>query len=163
MKSLKRAMALAVLSVALPATVAAAQKAPDVPAATPDPGKFFLFHASAGASADQVRADLLFCIGQARPILSMRDRYPSGGGLLGGLINGRMADIDRFRMRNAAMRKCMGMFGYDRYLVPEDQWKAIVKKGDIVLGDNQKVDPEVVESMVAFATGPVPAGEKLPK
>jgi hypothetical protein len=127
-----------------------------------DPAKFFLFHME-NVSADQARGDLIYCIEQARPILSMRDRMPSGGGLLGAVINGRMAEIDRFRMRNAAMRKCMGMMGYDRYLVPEDIWKVVVNEGDIVLDDNALVDIDVVERMVAFASGPTPAGERLPR
>ena len=127
-----------------------------------DPAKFFLFHME-NVSADQVRGDLVYCIGQARPIIALRDRMGSSGGLLGAVINARMAEIDRFRMRNAAMRKCMGMIGYDRYLVPEDIWKIVVNEGDIVLDDNALVDIDVVERMVAFASGPKPAGERLPK
>ncbi len=127
-----------------------------------DPAKFFLFHME-NVSADQVRGDLVYCIGQARPIISLRDRMGSGGGLIGAMINARMGEIDRFRMRNAAMRKCMGMIGYDRYLVPEDIWKVVVNEGDIVLDDNALVDIDVVERMVAFASGPKPAGERLPK
>jgi hypothetical protein len=126
-----------------------------------DPAKFFLFHKE-GVTTDQVRGDLVHCISQARPILSMRDRMPSNGGLLGALINGRMAEIDRFRMRNAAMRKCMGMIGYDRYLVPEDIWNPMVAEGDIVVTNDGLVDIDVIERMVAFASGPKPAGEKLP-
>ncbi len=127
-----------------------------------DPAKFFLFHLE-GVSADQVRGDLVYCISQARPIISMRDRMGSTGGLIGAMINARMGEIDRFRMRNAAMRKCMGMMGYDRYLVPEDMWKVVVNEGDIVLDDNALVDIDVIERMVAFASGPKPAGERLPK
>ncbi len=161
MTSMKRTAAFAAVPFALfLAQTAVAQKAPAAEAA--DPAKFFMFHAAQGVSQDQVRGDLVFCVGQARPILSLRDRVPSGGGLLGGLINGRMAEIDRFRMRNAAMRKCMGMFGYDRYQVAEEKWKAMVKGGNMVVDDKDRIDPEVIENMVAFATGPVPAGEKLP-
>ena len=127
-----------------------------------DPAKFFLFHME-GVSADQARGDLVYCITQARPILSMRDRMGNSGGLLGAIINGRMAEIDRFRMRNAAMRKCMGMIAYDRYLVPEDIWKTVVDEGDIVLNDDALVDIDVVERMVAFASGAKPTGERLPK
>lgn len=133
--------------------------AEDIPG---DPAKFFLFHLE-GVTADQARGDLVYCIGQARPIISLRDRMGSTGGLLGAVINARMGEIDRFRMRNAAMRKCMGMIGYDRYLVPEDMWKVVVNEGDIVLDDNALVDIDVVERMVAFASGPKPAGERLPK
>lgn len=125
-----------------------------------DPAKFFLFHKD-GISADQARGDIVYCIGQAAPIISMRDKMGHDG-LLGAMIGARMAEIDRFRMRNAAMRKCMGMIGYDRYLVPEVKWKAIVDDGNIVVNDDSLVDIEVVERMVAFATGPKPEGEKLP-
>ena len=127
-----------------------------------DPAKFFLFHLD-GVAADQARGDLVYCIGQAKPIISLRDRMGSSGGLIGAMINARMGEIDRFRMRNAAMRKCMGMMGYDRYLVPEDMWKVVVNEGDIVLDDDALVDIDVVERMVAFASGPKPAGERLPK
>ncbi len=157
-------VAAAVASLFIGAPVLAADKKPvDVPEEIPgDPAKFFLFHAE-GVSADQARGDLVYCIDQARPMLSLRDRLPSNGGLIGALINGRMAEIDRFRMRNAAMRKCMGMMGYDRYLVPEAVWKVVVDEGDIVLNDSALVDIDVVERMVAFASGPKPAGERLPK
>lgn len=126
-----------------------------------DPAKFFLFSAG-DQSADQFRGDLIYCIDQAKPVLSDRDREPSMG-LLGALINGRMANIDRFRMRNAVMRKCMGMLGYSRYAVSEIEWKRIVKDGDIVVNDKGEVDPAVVENMVAFATGPKPDGKVLPR
>lgn len=127
-----------------------------------DPAKFFLFHAN-GQSADQFRGDLVWCIGMARPIISMRDRMPQQGGLVGALINGRMAEIDRYRMRNAAMRKCMGMQGYDRYQLPQEEWKRLVKDGDIVMDNDGLVDAEVVERMVAFAVAPAPATGKLPQ
>jgi hypothetical protein len=89
-------------------------------------------------------------------------RIPAGGGLIGALINGRMAEIDRLRMRNASMRKCMGMMGYERYQVPQEQWKALVKDGDIVVANGGRVDPEIIENMVDFATGPKPMTERLP-
>jgi hypothetical protein len=163
------ALLCAALTIAASPPVLAADKKADAPKDDAiveeipgDPAKFFLFH-KADTSADQVRGDLVYCIGQARPILSMRDRMGNTGGLLGAIINARMAEIDRFRMRNAAMRKCMGMIGYDRYLVPEDMWKVVVDEGDIVLNDDALVDIDVVERMVAFASGPKPAGERLPK
>jgi hypothetical protein len=160
------AMAVATLSLtATPVMAADSKQAPNAAGGSEipgDPAKFFLFHKD-GVALDQARGDLVYCIGQARPILSMRDRMPSNGGLIGAMINGRMAEIDRFRMRNAAMRKCMGMVGYNRYLVPEDMWKTVVDEGDIVLNDDALVDIDVVERMVAFASGPKPTGERLPK
>lgn len=125
-----------------------------------DPAKFFVFHLD-GVAFETARADYGYCIGQSWRILSLRDKTPSQGGLLGALINGRMAEIDRFRMRNAAMRKCMGLMGYARYAMPESEWKILVKQGDIVVADNNKVDPEVVERLARLASGPTPATERL--
>ncbi|MDF7774356.1 hypothetical protein P1X14_03785 [Sphingomonas sp. AOB5] len=127
---------------------------------TEDPSKFFLFHLD-GVSTEIARADLMYCIGQARPILSMRDRTGGGGGLLGALINGRMAEIDRTRMRNASMRKCMAAHGYARYQLPSTDWKLLVKEGDIVVANNGQTDPEVVDRMAAWASGPTPNSRRL--
>lgn len=139
---------------------AAKQPAPEAEADGNDPAKFFLFHLD-GVSFETARADYGYCIGQSWRILSLRDKMPSQGGLLGALINGRMAQIDRFRMRNAAMRKCMGMLGYARYRIPTDEWKALVKEGDIVVANNNKVDPEVVDRLASYASGPTPTTERL--
>ncbi len=125
-----------------------------------DPAKFFLFH-MAGITPDIARADLTYCIDQTKDILSQRDRMGSGGGLLGSLINGHMANIDSRRMRNASMRKCMNLHGYNRYKVPQLEWKAMVNDGDIVLSKQGGVDPDVIDRMAAFAAGTLPAGERL--
>jgi hypothetical protein len=126
-----------------------------------DPAKFFLFHMT-DVTYEQARADYVFCIQQARPILSLRDKMGnSGGGLLGAMIGARMAEIDRLRMRNAAMRQCMGLIGYARYLVPEPEWKALVNEGDIVVADNGQPDPVVVERLARFASGPAPTTQRL--
>ena len=130
--------------------------------ATPadDPAKFFLFHKE-GTSFDTARADYGYCIGQSWRILSLRDKMPAQGGLLGALINGRMAQIDRFRMRNAAMRKCMGLIGYSRYRVAEGDWDTLVKKGDIVVANNNQVDLEVLDRLARYASGPIPTTGRL--
>jgi hypothetical protein len=126
-----------------------------------DPAKFFLFH-MAGVSYDQARADYVYCIRQAWPILSLRDKMGnSGGGLLGAMIGARMGEIDRLRMRNAAMRQCMGLIGYARYFVPEPEWKVLVNDGDIVVADNGRPDPVVIERLARFASGPVPTTQRL--
>lgn len=125
-----------------------------------DPAKFFLFHGE-GVSFETAKADYSYCIDQSWRILSLRDKMPSGGGLLGAIINSRMAEIDRFRMRNAAMRKCMGLMGYARYKVAEEDWDTLVKKGDIVVANNNEVDFEVLDRLARFASGPVPATERL--
>jgi hypothetical protein len=125
-----------------------------------DPAKFFLFHLD-GVGFETAKADYSYCIDQSKGILSLRDKMPSGGGLLGALINGRMAQIDRFRMRNAAMRKCMGLLGYARYHYPQDEWKILVKEGDIVVDNHNKVDPEVVDRLARYASGPTPTTKRL--
>jgi len=158
-----RFAALAAAAICLmPAAATAAPPAKPAEAAPPadDPAKFFLFHLD-GISFETARADYGYCISQSWRILSLRDKIPSGGGLLGALINGRMAQIDRFRMRNAAMRKCMGLMGYARYRVPEAEWDALVKKGDIVLANNNQVDLEVLDRLARYASGPTPATERL--
>jgi hypothetical protein len=154
------AAAFALTAVSSPLAKEKTAQAEDSVKSEDDPAKFFLFHLP-GVTADQARGDLVFCIGQARPVLSMRDRTGGTGGLLGAMINGRMAEIDRFRMRNAVMRKCMGMMGYDRYAVPQDTWNRIVNEGNIVIDNDGLVDTEVVERMVAFASGPAPVFEKV--
>lgn len=121
-----------------------------------DPSKFFLFHAQ-GISADTARADFSYCIDQVKGITSYRERIGYGGGLLGG----RMAEIDRLRMRNAGMRKCMHLHGYDRYQVPQTEWRRIVNEGDIVLDNKGQIDPDVIKRMAQFAAGPQPAARKL--
>lgn len=139
-----------------------AGKAADAQAAEveEDPAKFFLFHRP-GVATDVARADLTYCIEQVKGIISDRDRYGGGGGLIGALIGARMAEIDRFRMRNAGMRKCMALHGYARYQVPQVEWKKLVKEGDIVLGNDGVVDFEVVDRMATFASGETPAGARL--
>lgn len=146
-----------------PTPAPAAPPAKPAEAAAPeadDPAKFFVFHLE-GVSFETARADYGYCIGQSWRILSLRDKMPSGGGLLGAIINSRMGQIDRFRMRNAAMRKCMGLIGYQRYRIAEDDWDRMVKKGDIVVANNNQVDLEVLDRLARFASGPTPATERL--
>jgi hypothetical protein len=125
-----------------------------------DPSKFFLFHLD-GVSTDVARGDLYYCIRQARSIVSERDRMGGGGGILGAIINGRMAEIDRFRMRTAAMRKCMALHGYARYQVPSAEWNAIVGNGDLVVDNKGHTDLGVLDRLAAWASGPAPTGERL--
>lgn len=139
-------LAIAGLAIATP-SIARSEK-------SDDPSKFFLFHHD-DVSEDVARGDYLYCIKIARTALSPRAKTQSIG-LLEGLINGRFADVDSFRMRNAVMRKCMALHGYRRYAVAENFWNAIVKGGDIVIGNDGKVDPQVVDALSAFASGTKP-------
>lgn len=130
------------------------------PAVQEDPAKFFLFHME-GVAVDVARADLMYCIDQVKDILSLRDKMGSGGGLIGAIINARMGEIDRFRMRNAGMRKCMNLHGYARYQVQQAEWRLMVNDGDIVLNNAMTVDPVVVDRLAVFAAGPQPTGKRL--
>jgi hypothetical protein len=156
----RETLAAALAALLLSAGPAAAQAQP-AGERQDDPAKFFLFHMD-GVSYEQARADYVYCIQQARPILSLRDKMGNaGGGLLGAMIGARMGEIDRLRMRNAAMRRCMGLIGYARYFVPEPEWKLLVNEGDIVLADNGQPDPVVIERLARFASGPVPTTRRL--
>ena len=38
-----------------------------------------------------------------------------------------MEGVETRRMRDAGMRKCMGLYGYDRYRVAEPEWNAMMR------------------------------------
>lgn len=119
-----------------------------------DPAKFFLFHKE-GVTEDGARGDILYCVGQSVSVMSSRAKM-QGVGLLGFIINDRLGDIDTLRMRNAAMRKCMGLHGYQRYAIPEVEWKVFVNHGDIVVANDGKASAQVIDRMAVYASGPKP-------
>lgn len=126
-----------------------------------DPSKFFVFHLE-GVSYQQARSDYIYCVGLAEPIRSQRDLMGNTqGGLLGALVNGRMGEIDRLRMRNAAMRQCMGLIGYHRYAMPEAEWSVMVANGNLVVDDDERVSMAVVERLARYASGPAPTTQRL--
>ena len=119
-----------------------------------DPSKFFWFH-RAGAGAEIVRADIEYCLAQTSTIQARRNQSTGQGGLIGALVEGViysiMEGVETRRMRDAGMRKCMGLYGYDRYRVAEPEWNAMMRA------------PDAVDRLVGYASGPTPTTERLPR
>jgi|CXWL01.1.fsa_nt_gi hypothetical protein len=117
-----------------------------------DPSKFFWFH-KPGLDASVVRSDISYCLLQSLPIEPVRRQSSGGGGLLGalveGVINGVSMGVERRRLRDAGMRKCMGLYGYARYRMAEPDWNAMMRA------------PDVLDRMVAFASGGQPETERV--
>ena len=106
-----------------------------------DPRKFFQFHME-GITASEAKADYSYCSDLSSVVLSNNDTIgyaqATGGGLIGGLIEGIQKAVEQNRMERASLRKCMAMFGYDRYLQAEpdynlahqgEEWQATVASG----------------------------------
>ena len=133
-----------------------AQKKGDLAAAAEadddDPSKFFWFHKS-DLDPSIARSDISYCLLESLPIEPVRRQGNAGGGLLGALVKGIFEGVsmgvERRRLRDAGMRKCMGLFGYARYRMPESNWNAMMRA------------PDVLDRMVAFASGPQPETEKV--
>ena len=149
-----RKAAVAAALALLPATAARAED---------DPSKFYMFYIS-GQPKAVVWADWRYCADQASAVLSFNDKIGGGGGgILGALMKDAMASKDRFRMRSAAMRRCMGLLGYDRYAMSEADWRALVGDGDLVIRKDGAVDDARIVKFVEVATGPAPSSGKLPQ
>jgi hypothetical protein len=139
--------------------------------ATPTPedlNRYFLFNLQ-GVSFESAKADYLYCSEQIRGILTYDDivfrDYHSNQitqtGLLGALLVELISNGERRRVHNSAMRRCMALFGYHRYRVPEAEWRALVSGGDIVRAGAEAADSAVVDRLAQFASGPVPNGPEL--
>ncbi len=119
-----------------------------------DPSKFFWFHGE-GVAADTARADIEYCVAQTSTIQARRNPSSGAGGLIGalveGVVHGIMEGVETRRMRDAGMRKCMGLYGYQRYQVPEPQWNAMMRADD------------AIERLTAYTSGPTPSTERLPR
>jgi hypothetical protein len=118
-----------------------------------DPSKFFWFN-KAGADPTVVRTDIEYCIAQTSGMAGrVQQNAGAGAGLIGalvgGIINGITQGVETRRMRDAGLRKCMSLYGYARYRVAEPAWNELMR------GDG------ALDRLVAFATGPVPATERL--
>lgn len=156
MKRTIQVAAAACLGLCAPAAAATSEPVA-APAATAeeaddDPSKFFMFH-KPGIDLPTAKADLTYCSGFAGAV-DARPKPPAyGGGLIGalvtGVMNGVMEGVERRRMQDAAMRKCMGYLDYDRYFVAEPEWNAMMR------GDG------AVDRKAAFASGPTPTTERL--
>ena len=118
-----------------------------------DASKFFWFHKD-GADPGVARADIQYCLIQTSAMAGRVQQNPAAymgliGALVGGIINGITQSVEARRMRDAGMRKCMKLYGYVRYRVPEAQWNPMMR------GEN------ALDRLVAYATGPTPQTERL--
>lgn len=133
-----------------------------------DPNRYFLFNLQ-GVSFESAKADYLYCSEQIQDIITYDDLiyrdYHSNRietpGLLHALLVELIASGERRRVHNAAMRRCMALFGYHRYRVSEAEWRALVSGGDIVRSGAQTGDSAVLDRLARFASGPVPPGPEL--
>ena len=139
--------------------------------AAPSPeelNRYYLFHLQ-GVSFENAKADYLYCSEQIRDILTyddivFRDYHTNRitqPGLAGVLLVELISGGERRRVHNAAMRRCMALFGYHRYRVSEAEWHALVGGGDIVRAAGEAADSGAVDRLARFASGPVPNGPVL--
>ncbi len=133
---------------------------PGAASAEDDPSKFYMFYI-AGQPRAVVEADWQFCSDQASVVLSFSDKIGRPGGLITGIVTDMMSSKDRFRMRSAAMRRCMGMLGYDRYAMSEADWRALVGEGDLVMRKDGIIDHARIAKFAEVAAGPMPSSGKL--
>lgn len=153
MRGYVRACAIVALLAAAPYAHAEQPSAP--PAAgenEDDPSKFFWFNKS-DTPVDVARTDISYCLAQVSSVRAMQrpDSYSGGliGALVSGIINGITEGVESRRMRDAGMRKCMGLYGYARFHVPEPQWNEMMRASD------------ALDRLAVYATGPVPVTERL--
>ena len=155
--------ACAAFALAMPAAAFAAPKDQPATEAQPggrkgekedDPSKFFWFH-KAGIDSATAKTDIEYCYAMTTPIGAKRNPSSGQGGLIGalveGIIHGIIESVETRRMRDAGMRKCLGLYGYDRYHVAEPQWNAMMRA------------PDAVDQLTAYASGPTPSTERLPR
>ena len=117
-----------------------------------DPSKFFWFH-KADTPIAVAKADIGYCLAQTGNIWPAQKPNYGQGGLIGalvtGILNGITEGVEARRMRDAGMRKCMGLFGYQRYRVAEPEWNAMMRAAD------------AVDRLSLWASGPAPTTQKL--
>lgn len=117
-----------------------------------DPSKFFWFHKAGVAPAD-AKTDIQYCLAQTSTIRAKQQPSTGQGGLIGalveGIIKGVVGNVEERRMRDAGMRKCMGLYGYSRYQVPEPEWNAMMRAED------------AVDRLTLFTSGTAPSTERL--
>lgn len=117
-----------------------------------DPSKFFWFHKQ-GIAPELARTDIEYCAMLAGTIEAKQNPSSGQGGLIGalveGIMKGVMEGVETRRMRDAGMRKCMGLYGYARYQVPEPDWNLMMRADDRV------------ERLTAYASGSSPTTERL--
>lgn len=146
--------ALACVAVAAPASAQGAAPAKTTAAAEEDdPSKFFWFH-KPDVTPAVARVDIETCFVQVGAIAGRQQTNPGAsmgliGALVGGVINGITQGVEARRMRDAAMRTCMGLYGYGRYRVAEAEWNAMMRA------------PDALDRLSGFAAGTQPVTERL--
>lgn len=122
-----------------------------------DPSRTFWFHRP-GIDAATARTDIEYCLLQSSAIYALRRprQNPVAFTAVEAAVSGVSNRLARYAegeevgpRRDAALRKCMGLYGYDPYYVPELEWIEMMGA------------PDAVERLTAFATGPVPSTRKL--
>lgn len=117
-----------------------------------DPSKFFWFY-KAETDVKLAKTDIQYCFIQTSTIRAAQKPSSGAGGLIGalveGIIKGIAENVESRRMRDSGMRKCMGLYAYERYAVPEVDWNAMMRATDSI------------DRLAAFSSGPRPAYGRL--
>ncbi len=117
-----------------------------------DPSKFFWFY-KADTDVVAAKTDIQYCFIQTSTIRAAQKPSSGAGGLIGalvsGIINGITENVESRRMRDSGMRKCMGLYAYERYAMPEVEWNSMMRATD------------AIDRLAAFASGPRPSYGRL--
>jgi hypothetical protein len=144
----------AVLCLTMPQMIYAANVEPTAQAnkKEDDPSKFFWFY-KADTDLAVAKTDIQYCFIQTSTIRAAQKPSSGAGGLIGalveGIIKGIAENVESRRMRDSGMRKCMGLYAYERYAVPEVEWNAMMRATD------------AIDRLSAFSSGPRPAYGRL--
>ncbi len=144
----------AALCLAVPQFAGAADVKPAAEASKKedDPSKFFWFY-KADTDVAVAKTDIQYCFIQTSTIRAAQKPSSGAGGLIGalveGIIKGIAASVESRRMRDSGMRKCMGLYAYERYAVPEVEWNAMMRATD------------AIDWLAAFSSGPRPTYGRL--
>jgi hypothetical protein len=150
----RKSLIAAALCLAMPQVIYAADVDPPAPASKKedDPSKFFWFY-KADTSVATAKTDIQYCFIQTSTIRAAQKPSSGAGGLIGalveGIIKGIAEGVESRRMRDSGMRKCMGLYAYERYAVPEVEWNAMMRATD------------AIDRLSAFSSGPRPAYGRL--
>lgn len=150
----KTSLIAAAYCLSMPQVVIAADVKPTTEASKKedDPSKFFWFY-KADIDATVAKTDIQYCFIQTSTIRAAQKPSSGAGGLIGalvtGIINGITENVESRRMRDSGMRKCMGLYAYERYAVPEAEWNIMMRATD------------AIDRLAAFSSGPRPAYGRL--
>jgi hypothetical protein len=150
----RKSLIAAAICLSLPQVAYAADVEP-TPQATKkedDPSKFFWFY-KPETNVAVAKTDIQYCFIQTSTIRAAQKPSSGAGGLIGalveGIIKGIAENVESRRMRDSGMRKCMGLYAYERYAVPEVEWNAMMRATD------------AIDRLAAFSSGPRPTYGRL--